>query len=119
MELVGLSPKGRLAGEYCRRKLTAAQVAEMRKTRAEKCLSYKDLGKRFGVTPTTAWRICKGEIWKNEPLTYAYQATEEELEQVTTLAAKGFGYKTIAKLLDVTPMSVYRLLQDDQNRGRE
>lgn len=45
-------------------RLTSGAVAQMRSEHAVSGESYAALGKRFGVSPMTAWRAVKGESWR-------------------------------------------------------
>jgi hypothetical protein len=59
--------KGRHPDQYgeksSRAKLTIAQVIELRNLR-ESGMSYRKLGKMFGIAAPNAWRIVKREHWK-------------------------------------------------------
>lgn len=49
------------------KKLTPRQVRNMRVMRHRKRLSYRKLGKLFGVSDVTARFACIGKTWKNVP----------------------------------------------------
>ena len=50
---------------HCHAKLTAEQVRQLRKVRAESGLSYEKLGAMFGISDTTAFQAVKGDRWKH------------------------------------------------------
>ena len=113
MQAVGLSEKGKVVGEYRKnRKLTAAQVAEIRSLRAEHGWSFKKLGEIFGVSDQLAWQIVTGKTWNVEPVQFKQQVTDEDKEKVVQLAAQGLGHKRIAQALGVTRYSAYRMMKE-------
>jgi hypothetical protein len=46
-------------------KLTNEMVAQMRKEREERHISFGILAKRYGVDKTTVWQACKRATWKH------------------------------------------------------
>ena len=55
-------PKGELAGNA---KLTNEKVREMRRLRTDKKVSYKELGKMFGVDDSVISRIINRQTWSH------------------------------------------------------
>lgn len=61
-----IHPDRRPAGERNgSAKLSAASVVSIRRLRAERGLSYGQLGAMFGVTRGTVWKICSGRNWRD------------------------------------------------------
>ncbi|WP_164926547.1 helix-turn-helix domain-containing protein [Bordetella parapertussis] len=115
MQTIGLSAKGKVVGEHRKnRKLTAAQVDELRRLRAEHGWSFKKLGEIFGVSDQNAWQIVRGKTWNVEAVATKQQATEQDKARVLELMAQGFGHIRIARALGVTRYSVYRLMKGVQ-----
>jgi hypothetical protein len=62
-----LYPESRPRGaEHGRAKLTAEQVAEMRRLHASGALGYRKLARAFGISQRQAGRIVRGEQWAQE-----------------------------------------------------
>lgn len=45
------------------KKLTAAKAAKLRSIRQSTGLSFKELGRKFGVSAATAYHVCKRDTW--------------------------------------------------------
>lgn len=115
MQTIGLSAKGKVVGEHRKnRKLTAAQVDELRRLRAEHGWSFRKLGEIFGVSDQNAWQIVRGKTWNVEAVATKQQATEQDKARVLELMAQGFGHIRIARALAVTRYSAYRLMKGVQ-----
>lgn len=66
--------EGDQRGEFGpRAKLTAAQVAEMRRVRAETGLPFKALGRMFGVHGSTAHAAVSGKTWEQDAIHQEHQ----------------------------------------------
>lgn len=116
MRTIGLSAKGKVVGEHRKnRKLTAAQVDELRRLRAEHGWSFKKLGEIFGVSDQNAWQIVRGKTWNVEAVATKQQATEQDKARVLELMAQGFGHIRIARALGVTRYSAYRVMKGAAN----
>ncbi len=63
--LVALTRARHMRGDR-RSRLTAEQVADMRRLRDERGLSYRALGRLFGIPHQHAWAICTGRKWREE-----------------------------------------------------
>lgn len=112
MRIIGVSTTGRPTGDYrTNRKLNSEQVAELRRLREEKGLSFKKLGEIFGVSDQNAWQIVRGKTWNREAVEFRQQATADDIEQVAPLVARGLSHYDIARELGVTRMSAYRAMK--------
>lgn len=112
MRTVGVSATGRPTGDYrTNGKLNSEQVAELRRLREEKRISFKKLGEIFGVSDQNAWQIVRNKTWNRETVEFRQQATADELDQVTQLVAQGLSHYDIAKEIGVTRMSAYRAMK--------
>lgn len=123
MRTIGVSANGRVVGESrTNRKMTAAQVDELRRLRAEHGWSFKKLGEIFGVSDQNAWQIVRGKTWNVEVVATKQQVTEQDTLRVTQLMAQGFGLVRVSRALGVTRLSAHRLIskiRHAQNSGSQ
>ena len=57
--------KYKRGAEHHNTRLTARQVQEIRDAYAAGTISFPKLGKAYGITQGHAWRIVRGQAWKN------------------------------------------------------
>lgn len=112
MHAVGLSSNGGVTGQYRpNRKLTEAQVAELRKLRKERGWTYKALGEHFGVSDQLAWQIVRRKTWNRDPVRTVQHADERDIERIAELAATLRDHKEIARVMGVSRHSVLLLMR--------
>ena len=102
-------------------KVTDAQVAEMRRLRAETGITYKELGSQFGINKTTAAKICKGLQRADAPgpISYSYDNQTERTiltpDEVVELRNMRKDYKedveTLALMFDISKSTVRKIIK--------
>lgn len=108
MRTIGLSAKGKVVGEFVpSAKLTFAKVEQMRRLHVEGGFTYTEIGKRFGVSRTTAAKAVKGKSWA---VPVAKLAQQIDAEDVAALSS-GEGRYLIAKKATATKASVERAMK--------
>lgn len=99
MRTIGVSAAGRPVGEFVPiAKLTFAKVEEMRRLHVGACLTYTEIGERFGVSRSTAERAIKGKTWA---VPVAKMVQQLEAEDVLRLSA-GEGKTLLARKAGAT-----------------
>lgn len=118
MRTIGVSASGHLVGEFVpAAKLTFAKVEEMRRLRIVG-MTYKELGKHFGVDQSTAHRIITGKAWVTPIARKCGEATQADVDKIRALVAQDYGYARIAKRLNTTAMSVLRVMKENSLEGK-
>lgn len=118
MSEVGLNAKGKCVGEYTyHAKLTFEKVAEMRRRYAsgESCTA---LGKMFGVSLSTAWRVCARKSWVSPVEQRLLAAKQSDIDKIAPLVAQGYGFARIGKIIGATGSSVLRVMKANGLHGR-
>ena len=119
MKLIEMTAAGKCIGEsHGNAKLTYAKVEEMRRLREIEGLSFVKLGKRFGVSGSTAGKAVKGESWVTRPERTSYRADHEETERIKQAALNaGIGASNIARSLGVNRHSVLKIMATGRLKG--
>ena len=91
---------GDVCAEDLHRKLTRDEVIEIREKYANRRVTQRELGRQFGVNPTTISCIVRGKTWKNESGEYSVdnkgKLTKKEVSEIRKrYACGGVSYRQL------------------------